>query len=941
MVEVTEVHQINDSGGPSFSVSGAIGYAQAMKNRHGVRRRGLAPAFWLAVAVLACGPGAPDAATRERISLDRDWRFAKGDPAGAEGKLAYERTRDWMLPTGAGLVLDGSRPERPPGNVGEDVAYTRPDFDDGGWRRLDLPHDWGIEGPFDPDAAGGTGKLPYYGIGWYRKHFDVPAADAGKRFYLDLDGAMSYANVWINGRHAGGWGYGYTSFRVDLTPYVQPGGDNVLAIRLDNPADSSRWYPGGGIYRNVWLVKTSPIHVGHWGTWLTTPRVTADEAEIELRVTVDNRTSDAATVEVRSQIFALDAEGRQAEKALAATDPATLAVGAGGSATAPTTARLPDPRLWSPRSPNRYVAVTTLAHDGRIVDTYDTPFGVRSFAFDAEKGFVLNGEVTRIQGTNNHHDLGALGTAVHVRALERQLEILKEMGCNALRTSHNPPAPELLDLADRMGFLVLDEAFDSWVRAKTPAGYQDLFADWSEMDLRAFVRRDRNHPSVILWSIGNEVYEQYYPADHHVGARLARIVRQEDPTRPVTAAANAVVSATNGFQDLVDVFGFNYLRGDTFAEQIAMYERFRAANPEQPVMSTESASTVSSRGAYAFPPSGRFDDKSAGVVAGRQMSSYDLYAPFWATPPDWEFQAQDRAGFVAGEFVWTGFDYLGEPTRNGDGEEARSSYFGIVDLAGFPKDRYWLYQSRWRPDLPMAHILPHWSWPERVGEITPVHVYTSGDEGELFVDGVSQGRRKKGAYEYRLRWDEVLYQPGELKVVTWKDGRPWAEASIETAGEASRILLDADRGEIAADGDLAFVTVRVADRDGSTAPRADHLLRFEISGPGEIAAVDNGDATSYQPFQADRITAFHGLALVIVRSRVGATGRIVLRATAEGLTPAAVAIATGGLSKVRGPLARSVATHRVPPAAGAAGGREIPHQASLQAGDDGATLRIR
>ena len=849
-----------------------------------------------ALVLMACGHPVPSG--RERISLNQGWRFVHGDPAGAEGKLAYAATKDWMLPTAGHLVREGAPRERPPGNVGEDVAYTRPDFDDGGWRKLDLPHDWGIEGPFDPDAPGGTGKLPYFGVGWYRKRLDVPAADAGKRFYLDVDGAMSYANVWVNGHHAGGWGYGYTSFRVDLTPYVRPGADNLLAIRLDNPEDSSRWYPGGGLYRNVWLVTTSPIHVGHWGTRLTTPKVTASEAEVELQLTVDNRTAEDVVVETKSRIFAVDGEDRRLGDVLAETEPRSLSIFADGNVTGKTRATLADPRLWSPRTPHRYVAVTSVEHEGRVVDTYETPFGVRTFAFDAENGFVLNGEPLRLQGVNNHHDLGALGTAVHVRALERQLEILQEMGCNALRTSHNPPAPELLDLADRMGFVVIDEAFDVWVRAKTDAGYHELFADWSEMDLRALIRRDRNHPSVFAWSLGNEVYEQYYPEDHHVGARLARIARQEDPTRPVTAAANSVDSSTNGFQDLVDVFGYNYLRGETFEAQIAMYELFRAANPDQPVMSTESASTVSSRGAYAFPPPERFDDKSEGEVAGRQMSSYDLYAPFWATPPDWEFLAQDRAGFVAGEFVWTGFDYLGEPTRNGDGEEARSSYFGIVDLAGFPKDRFYLYQSRWRPDLPMAHILPHWNWRQRIGEVTPVHVYTSGDEGELFVNGVSQGRRKKRQYlyPYRLRWDRVRYQPGKVEVVTWKDGRPWAEATVRTTGEPSRVLLEADRTEITADGDdLAFVTVRVADRDGLTVPTAADPLSFEISGPGEVAAVDNGDPTSYQPFQADRITAFHGLALVIVRSLAGETGEIVLKASAEGLTPARTSVrATAG-----------------------------------------------
>jgi beta-galactosidase len=499
-----------------------------------------------------------------------------------------------------------------------------------------------------------------------------------------------------------------------------------------------------------------------------------------------------------------------------------------------------------------------------------------------------------------------LGSALNYRALERQLEILREMGVNAIRTSHNPPAPELLQLADKMGFVVIDEGFDAWARGKKKNDYHLVFADWHEKDWRSQIRRDRNHPSVILWSTGNEIWEQGTPEGHKISEALRQIAHEEDPTRLATAGANDTRSGYNGFQKTVDVFGYNYKPQE--------YGKFRQANPNIPFYASETASTISSRGEYFFPVE---EDKSKGR-AEFQLSSYDLYAPPWATPPDTEFAGQDKNPFTAGEFVWTGFDYLGEPTPY-DGTTktlpnvtdpalkkqledelkqkgeiqlfSRSSYFGIIDLAGFKKDRFYIYQARWRPDLPMAHILPHWNWPERVGQVTPVHVYTSGDEAELFLNGRSLGRRKKGEFEYRFRWDDVKYEPGELKVIAYKNGQKWADNTVKTTGDASQILLQADRSNINADGhDLSFVTVKVNDRNDLMVPRAKNSLRFEIEGAGEIVATDNGDATDLSLFRSNSRKAYNGMALVIIRSLRGKGGKIRLKAVADGLRSSEITI---------------------------------------------------
>ncbi len=878
---------------------------------------------------------------RQRISINDDWRFHKGDPEPMTGNLSLVQWRgrggrgaarggasqpaqgeaaaptafnaaglneqlwQYILPTGNDFVKDAAkRVTRPAGNPADGVSFAQPNFNDGGWRQLDLPHDFAVEGPFipagQPGSEGGTGRLPYYGQAWYRKHLSIPAADAGKQIYLDVDGAMAYAIVFLNGQLVGGWPYGYSSFRIDLTPYVKPGSDNVLAIRLDNPPNSSRWYPGGGIYRSVWLTKTSKVHVGQWGTYITTPEVSSAAAKINLKVWVENNTQQDASVDVVTEIHALDAHGQKAGGAVASHTVTGLHVPNGKTET-DAAFNLPNPKLWSPNAPNRYVAVTKVMGGGGVLDQYETPFGIRKVEYSPEKGLLVNGEVVKMNGVCDHHDLGALGSAVNHRALQRQLEILREMGCNAIRTSHNPPAPELLDMADSMGFLVMDETFDTWRSTKTPNDYGRIFAMWHEQDTRMLIRRDRNHPSVVMWSIGNEVAEQGQgDAGAAVARELAAIVHEEDPTRATTSAENNA-RAGSPFAAAIDVKGLNY-QGSRLPNP--QYGNFKQSFPDSMIYGSETASTISSRGEYTFPVAAGYGVISGGGgppgppqgqdTANHQMSSYDLYFPRWATSPDMEFAAQDRWPFVAGEFVWTGFDYIGEPTPWGGGNDpSRSSYFGIIDLAGFKKDRFYIYQAKWRPDFPMAHILPHWNWPDRLGEVTPVHVYTSGDEAELFLNGKSLGRKKKPELEYRIRWDDVSYQPGELRVVAYKNGKEWARDSVRTTGDAAKLMLQPDRNQIAADGhDLSFVTLTVADKDGLMAPRSKSLIHFSISGPGEIVATDNGDATDLTVFASHDRKAFNGLALAIIKAKRGQHGTVTVTAKSDGLADAHTMITT-------------------------------------------------
>jgi beta-galactosidase len=879
------------------------------RNFHFWRTHGAAlPAAIVALGLIGSTAfAAGSASPRERISLDAGWRFAKDDPADAAGKLAYTNIQDWVEATGAEFTTNADliAKKKPDGNPGGDISYAQSSFNDSQWRLLNLPHDWGIEGPFKQEYPGETGKLPWWGVAWYRKHLEIPASDQGKKIYLAVDGAMAYATVWLNGQFVGGWPYGYASWQVDLTPCLKFGADNVIAIRLDNPTNSSRWYPGGGIYRNVWLVKTEPVHVAHWGTYVTTPEVNSKSATVKIQVKVDNDSDTDTSVSVKNEIFELAANGAKG-KPVASLTTNGVKISAHQFQTTEGQIAFKNPGLWSIEKPQRYVVVTSIGQDGKPVDSYETPFGIRTIKFTADNGFLLNGRRVPLNGVCDHHDLGALGAAINTRALERQIQILKEMGGNAIRTSHNPPAPELLDVCDRLGMVVMDESFDCWEHGKTHNDYHLLFDDWHEKDWRAELHRDRNHPSIILWSIGNEINEQGNPSKHWIAAELTAIAHEEDPTRPTSAACNNIQAGYNGFQKDVDVFGYNYKPTE--------YGKFRQANPSQPLYGSETASCISSRGEYFFPVSTNKADGKADF----QMSSYDLYAPRWATTPDTEFKGQDEFPFVAGEFVWTGFDYLGEPTPyNGDlsnlinytdpAEKARaekelqeigkirtpsrSSYFGIIDLAGFKKDRFYLYQARWCPDLPLAHILPHWNWPDRVGQATPVHVYTSGDSAELFLNGKSLGLKKKGQYEYRLEWNDVVYQPGELKVVAYKNGKKWATDVVKTTGPAAKLTLQADRDKIRADGqDLSFITITVVDKNGLLVPRSKNHIQFQIDGPGEIVVTDNGDATSFESFQAPERNAFNGLALVIVRAKPGQPGTITLTARADGLETAAIRI---------------------------------------------------
>jgi len=796
-----------------------------------------------------------------------------------------------------GLQADGTSKPEPANLQNENVIDTD-------WQMLDLPHDWAINGPFRIDLAGETGKLPYKAIGWYRKHFTIQKADKGKQIYLDFDGAMAYAKVWLNGHYLGTWPYGYSSFRMDLTPYLNFVGENTVAVCLNTEKWDSRWYSGAGIYRHVWMVKTAPVHVAHWGTYISTPTVSDSSASVKLKLTVDNNSNKPVDAIVRTDIFEINKDDIIGNK-VASFVPSKVRIEQNGTVETTQSTTITNPKRWDVISPNRYIAQTTIRINGRIIDTYNTSFGVRTIEFTARRGFYLNGRRVAVQGTCNHHDLGALGAVINTSALRRQLIILKEMGCNALRTSHNPPAPELLELADKMGFLVMDEAFDCWKTGKKPLDYNKLYDEWHEKDLIAMIHRDRNNPCVFMWSIGNEVRDQRVPG---ITKELADIVRTEDPTRPVTNGYNHPDEAREKSAPVsMDVIGINYF----FGQQAKWDNDPRYAHI--PVIGTETSSCITSRGEYFMDENGKEEE-----YKDYQISSYDLAHPEWGCNPDTQFRTNAVLPHLLGEFVWTGFDYLGEPTPYNSDETnllnlssdpqkqkeletqleelrksqppSRSSYFGIIDLAGFPKDRYYLYQSQWRPELPMAHILPHWNWPERVGKITPVHVYTSGDEAELFINNKTMGRRKMIAgQEFRLVWDSVRYEPGTVKVIAYKNGKQWATDEVKTTGEPVKILLTADRKAIKNDGsDLSYITVAVKDNYGLTVPRSHPEIKFEIEGGGEIVATDNGDATSFVSFQSHTRKAFNGLALVVVKAKKGASGNIIVKAKSEGLNQGSV-----------------------------------------------------
>ena len=843
---------------------------------------------------------------RERININRDWRYQIDDPDGVGAALHYSQLKPYLLPCANDFIIFGKRYQRPEGNPGENIAYVKSDFDDSEWRHLNLPHDWAIEGPFNIDYNGSTGKLPYWGIRWYRKTLELSQDDAGKQIYLDIDGAMSYASVWCNGQYVGGWPYGYASFRLDLTPYIKAGQKNVLAIRLDNPDDTSRWYPGSGIYRNVWLVKTSPVHVEQWGTFVRNQQVDSEIAVMEMGVNIENHAGKDVQVKLQTSVYLQGKDGRPVGEEVTQSMTKDIAIKKDSWSSARFQFKVDKPKLWDIDTPNCYVAVSRVFMDGKEMDSYETPFGIRTIEFTHDQGFMLNGQKVAIKGVCMHHDLGALGAAFNEVAAERQLRIMKEMGANAIRTSHNPPAPELVALCDRMGLMMQLELADTWQKGKRKNDYNLLFDDWSEADMRSLVRHYRNHPSVIMWSIGNEMPDQTTDQGVIIARNLTAYCHDEDPTRPTSLGCNKRDAVFRDIVNQVDIFGLNYFH--------KTYPVFKEQNPTRRYHASETSSATSSRGEYFFPVTTDVNDSRSGF----QLSSYDMTTIGWGCAPEVQFKMNEEYSFMSGEFVWTGFDYLGEPTpynkdltnllNFSDPNElekarkeleelgkiktpSRSSYFGIVDLCGFPKDRYYNYKSYWRPDVPTVHILPHWNWQERIGEITPVHIYTSGDAVELFLNGKSLGRREKAHSYDRLTWDDVRYEPGSLKAIAYKNGQKWAEELVETTGKPVALQVTAEKTELKNDGtDLSFIRVAVVDSQGRVVPRSKNHLKFSVTGPAEIIATDNGDATSLLPFQLSERDAYNGLALVILRSQYMKQGKVVLTVESKGLPKQKIAL---------------------------------------------------
>jgi len=917
-------------------------------------------------------------AGRRLVNFNSDWRFAKGDQAGAEVS----------------------------------------DFDDSAWQEVRLPHDWAISGPFNAKESGYAGKLPWKGVGWYRKTFTLDKADSGRRVYIDFDGVMAFPKVYVNGQLAGEWDYGYMSFRVDATPYVKYDGTNVIAVQVDTRNHGTRWYPGAGIYRKVTMTICKPVHIAHWGTFITTTDVSDSSATVRVRTNIENHLN--AESEVTVEVVLLDPDGRAVAKSIKKD-----VLPAAGSRELDQSLIVTNPRRWDISAPKLYTARTIIHMGKKIMDADTTTFGIRTFRFTADDGFYLNGRRVQLYGVNLHHDHGPLGAAFYTRAMERQLEIMREMGVNAIRTSHNPPSPELLDLCDRMGFVVWDEAFDKWDDKADRVKGQPPLETYGEKQIRNLVMRDRNHPCVVIWSIGNEIGNQPYDREGKSPERvkyMGDFVRKYDTTRPVGISCHIPGTADEPILDSLDLTGWNYAR---------RYANYRQHYPDKPIIYSESASALSTRGFYELPlPNGKTDFSKQ-----LQVDSYDLNSAAWSDIPDVEFKLMEDDDFVAGELVWTGFDYIGEPTPFT--QEARSSYFGIVDLCGIPKDRFYLYRSYWHPDETTVHILPHWNWPGRAGQNVPVFVYTNGDSAELFLNGKSLGRRTKGqmperpanfaqgkpattssvetgnghvavnatdadrstrwcaadagadqwwqvdlgeirpvrylavefekeaknygyeiktstdastwqtvvskstsrsprwggptrifhevdaqaryvrieftelgrgtwasirefgvypekvesdyyavTYKYRLRWNDVVYEPGELKAVAYKDGKKIGQKVMRTAGRPAKIRLTPDRRELAATGeDLCYILVEAIDAHGTLCPLADNPVRFELEGPAEIAGVGNGNPLSLEPFQSDSRKLFYGKAMLILRTKEGKGGQVRVIAESDGITP--------------------------------------------------------
>jgi beta-galactosidase len=801
-------------------------------------------------AETACAADLP----RERLTADFGWRFMKGDQTGAE----------------------------------------KPGFDESAWRILDLPHDWSIEGPYtQSDPTGGSGGSLPTGVGWYRRTFTAPEAWRGREVFVDFDGVYMNSDVWLNGRLLGHRPFGYISFEYNLTPYLKLGQTNVLSVRVDNSHQpNSRWYSGSGIYRHVWITVTEPVHVAQWGTYITTRKVSAESATVRLRTQIQNDSPDQREVTVVSQIL-------NAGDAVVATTESKAVVAAGALGGVDQTVEIAKPDLWSLETPNVCAVRTILKMGDKVTDDYRTPFGIREIRYDADKGFFLNDKPVKMQGMCIHHDGGSVGAAVPIGVWERRLQELKDMGCNAIRLSHNPPAPELLDLLDRMGFLVMDESFDEWKSPKVRQGYAGYFDEWSQRDLTDMLHRDRNHPSIVIWSVGNEIPEQTHTNGAEILRPLVETCHREDPTRPVTSACDNVytdkASATPEFLNLLDIVGYNYVdRWGTRRE--TMYDDDRHAFPQRKMIGTES-SVVGARGDYFGPAFGA----GFGASNAKRPPAYTL--SMIRTEQLWKFiRVHD---YVIGDFGWTGIDYLGESRWPG-----KLAPSGMLDTCGFPKDNYFFYQSQWTTNL-MLHLFPHWTWKGREGEVIPVICYTSCDTVELFLNGRSFGVKSlefprqgtTGGWnsyarpqqptgstaDLHLSWD-VPYEPGTLKAVGYKYGRQVCEEEIRTAGEPAAVAVSSDRTSLRADArDVAHLTVNIVDAQGIIAPGATNLVSFDIQGAAALIGVDNGNPTSHENYKAAERLAYHGRCLGIIQS-TRATGGIRINVRAEGLTPASVAL---------------------------------------------------
>ena len=795
-----------------------------------------------------CGAFFSEAQNRDVITLKKEWKFSKGEHSEA----------------------------------------ISPNYDDTSWENVSVPHDWAIKGPFDKEVdiqkvaieqngekvatekTGRTGALPYIGEGWYRTHFSLSNFDENKKVIILFEGAMSEPEVFLNGKKVGEWKYGYSYFYFDITEYINNTNKNTLVVKLTNVGLSSRWYPGAGLYRKVQVILKNKENINQWGTFITTPLVTKDLAKVNVKTKVSGDNLKLVT-----QIF--DAEGNlvNSRESISIFDNEfdfNIAVD--------------NPQLWSPETPYLYTAVSKLYSGDELKDEVTKRFGIRSINYDQKTGFSLNGEVRKFKGVCLHHDLGPIGTAVNKSALRRQLKILKDMGCDAIRSSHNMPSIEQLELCDEMGFMFLAESFDEWAKPKVKNGYNRFFNEYAEKDVVNLVHATRNHPSIVMWSSGNEVPDQWGTEGVKRAKWLQDIFHREDPTRPVTVGMDQVkATIESGFGALLDVPGLNY--------RVHLYEEAYEKFPQGFLLGSETASTVSSRGIYKFP----VEKASMKTYNDFQSSSYDLEYCSWSNLPDDDFVLQDDKPWVIGEFVWTGFDYLGEPTPYDEVWPSRSSYFGINDLAGLPKDRYYLYRSRWNTTDETLHLLPHWNWEGREGEITPVFVYTSYDSAELFLNGKSLGIQKKTNVtpqnRYRLMWMDVKYEPGTLKVVALDDdGNPVAEKEVKTAGKPHKILLDSDVKTIKANGeDLAYVTVSVVDKNGIPCPTATNQLNFKVKGNGEFKAACNGDATSLELFHLPTMKLFSGKLVVLVESTEEA-GEIELKVTGKGLKAGEISLKT-------------------------------------------------